>query len=72
MKKKTLLLHLCLVVLVGLACYSNTLNSPLLFDDIPKIKNEPLIRDLGRFLSLQTHIPANGIFLAFYPVKKRS
>jgi tetratricopeptide (TPR) repeat protein len=42
---------LLLIVLSGLIIYSNTLNSPFVFDDESFIQNNPLITDLRHFTS---------------------
>jgi tetratricopeptide (TPR) repeat protein len=54
-KKKILdmpLVGLALVVLVGIAAYSNTLQVPFHFDDRPAIEGNPLIRQLSNVPSL--------------------
>ncbi|MBF0337058.1 MAG: tetratricopeptide repeat protein [Nitrospirae bacterium] len=46
---KHCIFHLLLIAVVGLLCYSNTFNSPFVFDDIINITNSPMIRDLKYF-----------------------
>ncbi|TSK08765.1 MAG: hypothetical protein FPO08_05535 [Geobacter sp.] len=41
--------HLLLMMLLGIAAYSNTLHSPFVLDDIPSIIDNETIRDLSRF-----------------------
>lgn len=43
--------HLLLVVMVGLVAYSNSFTVPFMFDDDTSIVNNPVIKDLGKFLS---------------------
>jgi hypothetical protein len=38
------------ILLLGLFAYGNSLHGPFLFDDIRQIRDNPAIRDLGRFL----------------------
>ncbi len=42
--------HLLLMMLLGIAAYSNTLHSPFVLDDIPSIIDNETIRDISRFL----------------------
>jgi Tfp pilus assembly protein PilF len=44
-------LHLILLVLVGLAAYSNTFNVPFQFDDLEQIQNNPVITSLDNFFT---------------------
>ncbi len=44
-------LHLILILLVALAAYANTFNSPFIFDDEASILDNQVIRDLSTFLS---------------------
>ena len=43
--------HFFLILLFALLSYSNTFHVPFLFDDIPNIVENPVIRDLGNFLN---------------------
>lgn len=43
------IVHIALILLIGIAVYSNTLTSPFIFDDIPNISENPLIKDLRYF-----------------------
>lgn len=44
-------LQLLLLALIGLAAYSNAFHTPFFFDDLSSIVENPVITDLGRFLS---------------------
>ena len=44
------LLHLVLIALVGALAYSNTFHVPFVFDDVPSIVDNPVIKDLTSFL----------------------
>ncbi len=44
-------LYLILLVLVGLAAYSNTFNVPFQFDDLEQIQNNPVITSLDNFFA---------------------
>ncbi|KJU81273.1 conserved hypothetical protein, membrane [Candidatus Magnetobacterium bavaricum] len=41
--------HIIMITVLGLLCYSNTFNSPFVFDDAMNITDSPLIRDLRYF-----------------------
>ncbi|MBF0336710.1 MAG: tetratricopeptide repeat protein [Nitrospirae bacterium] len=43
------IVHIALILLIGIAVYSNTLTSQFIFDDIPNISENPLIKDLRYF-----------------------
>lgn len=43
--------HLLALTLLGIFAYSNTFHSPFIFDDMSSIVDNPVIRDLSRFLS---------------------
>ena len=43
--------HLLLVLVVGFLAYSNTFHGPIQWDGVPTIVENPLIRDLGNFLT---------------------
>ncbi|KJU81642.1 repeat-containing protein [Candidatus Magnetobacterium bavaricum] len=42
-------MHLALILAIGAVVYSNTLGVPFIFDDIPNIAENPLIKDLRYF-----------------------
>jgi tetratricopeptide (TPR) repeat protein len=48
---KNTALHLALVVLLGGVVYSNTLDAPFQWDEITFIVKNPIVKDLGYFLS---------------------
>ena len=43
--------HLLLIAIIGLAAYSNTFDVPFQFDDFNNIPDNPIIKDLGNFIS---------------------
>lgn len=47
--KKTLLLHLALIAVLGLLAYSNTFDVPFQFDDIENIVGNPMFNDFSYF-----------------------
>lgn len=50
--------HISLIVLIGIIVYSNTFHSPFVFDDIPTIAANTLIKDLRYFIE-----PSSGAAL---------
>ncbi|GAB4544347.1 MAG: hypothetical protein Fur0020_13720 [Thermodesulfovibrionia bacterium] len=55
-------LHILLIILLSLISYSNTLNSSFHFDDEPAIVNNPIIKDIGYFISPSRAEPFKGVF----------
>jgi hypothetical protein len=47
-------LALCLILLVGVAAYSNTFNVPFQFDDFGNITENPVMKNLDNFISSRT------------------
>ncbi|MBJ6800461.1 tetratricopeptide repeat protein [Geomonas propionica] len=47
------LVHVLLVLVVGLAAYSNIIWAPFVFDDVPFLAGNPLIKDFGFFADPQ-------------------
>ncbi|MBF0317514.1 MAG: tetratricopeptide repeat protein [Nitrospirae bacterium] len=43
------IVHIALILTIGAVVYSNTLSVPFIFDDIPNIADNPLIKDLSYF-----------------------
>ena len=52
-------LHYFLLVVVGMAVYSNTFNAPFAFDDIPNIATNYLIKSFDYFSHPLDVIPLN-------------
>ena len=51
--RKSILLHLILISLLGFLVYSNTLHAPFQWDDrYSYLAENPLIKDLGYFLKM--------------------
>ena len=44
--------HIFLISLTCILAYSNTMNVPFIFDDIPIVASNPLIRDVGNFFDI--------------------
>ena len=53
--------HLLLIILIGLAAYSNTFNVPFHWDDLTYISENSIIKDIGYFLE-----PSRASELQFY------
>ena len=45
-------IHICLIAVVAFLAYSNTFRVPFVFDDIPMLVENPLIRDVGNFFDI--------------------
>ena len=43
--------QLLLIAVVGLLAYSNTFQVPFQFDDLPNIVDNPVIKNIGNFIS---------------------
>jgi protein O-mannosyl-transferase len=51
--------HVLLIALLGLLAYSGTFHAPFVLDDTSSITNNPLIKDLGNFISSPAGYAAN-------------
>jgi protein O-mannosyl-transferase len=51
--------HFILIVLLGIAAYSGTFHVPFVFDDRSSITDNPLVKDLGNFITRREAYPAN-------------
>jgi hypothetical protein len=60
------LAHLALIAVIGLLAYSNTFSVPFQLDDIPNIRDNPIVKDLGYFSS-----PSKASGLEYYYALKR-
>lgn len=60
--RKHFTFYLMLITVTGFLCYSNTFNSPFVFDDNRNIADNPLIRDLRYFTG--TPMPESSIYNA--------
>jgi hypothetical protein len=60
------LVHAVLIVAIGLVVYSNTLDVPFHFDDIHKIPENVVIKDLSYFFK-----PSNIFGSEYYEIRQR-
>jgi protein O-mannosyl-transferase len=57
--------HVLLIVFLGILAYSGTFHVPFVFDDAYSITDNPLIKDIGRFMSPEGYVAYPNRYLGF-------
>lgn len=58
--------HIIIIALIGLLCYSNTLNVPFQWDELAFIEDYPIVKDISYFLE-----PSKAIGPGFHQLRNR-